>query len=41
MRPNRPFPLLRHMRQGARCIVVVVVTVKYLSIGGVRSLRVL
>ena len=32
------FPLLRHRRQGARCVVVVVVTVKYLSIGGVRSL---
>ena len=38
---NRPFPLLRHMRQGARCIVVVVVTVKFLSIGGVWSLCVI
>ena len=38
---NRPFPLLRHMRHGARCIVVVVVKVKFLSIGGVWSLCVL
>ena len=39
--PYRPSPLLCHMQQGAHCIVVDIVMVKYVSIGGVRSLCVL